>query len=306
MRPLLAVLCLAGVVENVPPARAQTPEPPPAEKPAEDPLADPKVAAIARALETGYGKLFEGIARDERGSLIVKFSGKTFPFDDGKVKTAEQRIDDPDIEDMFAQIYPLTNPTEKVEKDDDPGRARVEDFFKTLYGENEAAVRKNLVTVNFCGNKLPFNARCGAADALVAVGKELDALFEKTPAWKVYAKELGGTFQWRFIAGTKRLSNHSFGTAIDLNVGKSAYWRWDPPSKLTTFSRKDWPSEIIEAFERHGFVWGGKWWHYDTMHFEYRPEIIAFARARARAAAAPGAEPKPKLEAKDLLVPLQQ
>jgi D-alanyl-D-alanine carboxypeptidase len=31
-------------------------------------------------------------------------------------------------------------------------------------------------------------------------------------------------------------------------------------------------------FEQHGFIWGGKWYHYDTMHFEYRPEIIATAK----------------------------
>jgi hypothetical protein len=29
------------------------------------------------------------------------------------------------------------------------------------------------------------------------------------------------------------------------------------------------------VFEKHGFVCGGKWYHFDTMHFEYRPEIIA-------------------------------
>jgi peptidoglycan L-alanyl-D-glutamate endopeptidase CwlK len=32
--------------------------------------------------------------------------------------------------------------------------------------------------------------------------------------------------------------------------------------------------EIVRIFEKHGFVWGGKWYHYDTMHFEYRPEIV--------------------------------
>jgi hypothetical protein len=21
-------------------------------------------------------------------------------------------------------------------------------------------------------------------------------------------------------------------------------------------------------------VWGGRWYHYDTMHFEYRPELF--------------------------------
>ena len=24
----------------------------------------------------------------------------------------------------------------------------------------------------------------------------------------------------------------------------------------------------------HGFIWGGKWYHYDTMHFEFRPELV--------------------------------
>ena len=34
------------------------------------------------------------------------------------------------------------------------------------------------------------------------------------------------------------------------------------------------PYEIAEVFEAERFIWGGKWYHYDTMHFEYRPELI--------------------------------
>jgi hypothetical protein len=34
------------------------------------------------------------------------------------------------------------------------------------------------------------------------------------------------------------------------------------------------PEAVIKAFETFGFVWGGKWLFYDTMHFEYRPEIL--------------------------------
>ena len=34
-------------------------------------------------------------------------------------------------------------------------------------------------------------------------------------------------------------------------------------------------SSRVGLSEKHGFIWGGKWYHYDTMHFEYRPEIIA-------------------------------
>jgi hypothetical protein len=32
--------------------------------------------------------------------------------------------------------------------------------------------------------------------------------------------------------------------------------------------------KIVDVFEKHGFIWGGKWYHYDTMHFEYRPELL--------------------------------
>jgi hypothetical protein len=30
----------------------------------------------------------------------------------------------------------------------------------------------------------------------------------------------------------------------------------------------------VRAFESHGFVWGGKWLFFDTIHFEYRPELL--------------------------------
>jgi hypothetical protein len=34
------------------------------------------------------------------------------------------------------------------------------------------------------------------------------------------------------------------------------------------------PQVIVDAFEAEGFIWGGRWYHYDTMHFEYRPELL--------------------------------
>jgi hypothetical protein len=181
---------------------------------------------------------------------------------------------------MFLQTYPLTNPTDRLPRDFDPGRCRVEAFFLALYGASESAVARNCGPVEFGGSTVKFNARCGAADALRAVSADLIKVFAQKPELRVYVEKLAGTFNWRKIAGTERLSNHSFGTAIDLNLAKAAYWRWQSAAQLETFSRKIWPNEIVETFERHGFIWGGKWWHFDTMHFEYRPEIIAYARAK--------------------------
>ena len=38
-----------------------------------------------------------------------------------------------------------------------------------------------------------------------------------------------------------------------------------------------WPAAIVSAFEAEHFVWGGRWNRYDTMHFEWRPELFCEA-----------------------------
>jgi hypothetical protein len=89
-------------------------------------------------------------------------------------------------------------------------------------------------------------------------------------------------WNWRSIADTQSRSFHAYGAALDLlpkSRGKETYWVW------TSRSKSDWwtvpysqrlhpPNAVIRAFEAYGFVWGGKWLYYDTMHFEYRPEIF--------------------------------
>jgi hypothetical protein len=92
-------------------------------------------------------------------------------------------------------------------------------------------------------------------------------------------------WNWRSIADTQTRSFHAYGTALDFLPkslgGLETYWLW--ASRRTT----EWwavpyekrfhpPLEVIRAFEAQGFIWGGKWRFYDTMHFEYRPEIIIF------------------------------
>ena len=96
------------------------------------------------------------------------------------------------------------------------------------------------------------------------------------PQWKEYLIP-AGTYNWRYIAGSNRLSSHSYGIAIDINAKYSNYWRWDFPTATEYCDipyKNNIPLDIVKIFEKHGFIWGGRWKHYDTMHFEYRPELI--------------------------------
>src|SRR3569623_1717748 len=46
------------------------------------------------------------------------------------------------------------------------------------------------------------------------------------------------------------------------------------PSPPLAAPGDDPPARNVAIFERHGFIWGGRWSHFDTMHFEYRPELL--------------------------------
>ena len=133
---------------------------------------------------------------------------------------------------------------------------------------------------------VPWNGessvRCSAARPRCAPAAEafqrIDAAWKLRPAdpeLNSYFSPIYGYF-WRAIAKTNRLSPHSFGIAVDLNPDKGPYWQW---SKLRPHPlQKTFPSAIVSLFEDNGFIWGGKWEHFDLMHFEYRPELIIKAK----------------------------
>ena len=114
---------------------------------------------------------------------------------------------------------------------------------------------------------------------VVAVAREeLDELVPRTDLRK-YLTPSAGVFNWRRVAGQSNLSVHSFGAAVDLNTKFADYWVWSggKPGRVPVYKNK-FPMEIVDIFEKHGFIWGGRWYHYDTMHFEYRPELLEIAK----------------------------
>lgn len=207
------------------------------------------------------------------GNDIILASGESIIYDDGKSKDFQGRLDDSDIEDMFVDVYTLPDPEPAYQFD--PGRSRSEQLYKAMYGKSAAAVQKNLVPVEWFGQKVQFTKVNGAADSLKAVAKEL-ALY---PELRPYLKS-SGTFYWRQVRGAKRMSAHSYGIAFDIGVDKSDYWQWKSGSNDENIKVKysnRIPRKIVDIFQKHGFIWGGAWYHFDTMHFEFRPELLKYA-----------------------------
>lgn len=234
--------------------------------PAEEKPTDLKLAALL----TAYPDCIKGF---KNGKLQMS-DGTEIVFDDGKKKSFVEMLDYGDPEDQFFVAYDSKALPPAYQAD--AGRSRCDAMFKSMYGKSAAQVRTKMETVNWFGQKLQFSKVNGASAALRAVAADLAKEKDLAP----YLKS-AGTFYWRAVRGAKRMSAHSYGIAIDVGVPKSDYWLWKNPSagengKIKYVNRM--PRKLVEIFERHGFIWGGAWYHYDTMHFEYRPEILEYAK----------------------------
>lgn len=236
--------------------------------------------AIAVALELAY----PGVHVDPDTNSVRFADGTILPLGALRGLPDRQRLAAPTIAEQFEQPYPLQfDPTLRRTPWHDPGRARNSAFFTTLYFATEAEVTRDLRQVSYTG---PTQRARFAMTTRYCVAQQLQAalhlIADEGSEMDKYFHAVGGSFNWRRIAGTERLSTHSFGIAMDLNPGLGGYWRWSGRTEGDAGEyATEIPQELVHHMERFGFIWGGKWHHFDGMHFEYRPELILHARMRS-------------------------
>jgi hypothetical protein len=240
----------------------------------------PTPSAADPALDALVAAYPDHLARYEGNDLIWK-DGTRMPISDGRAdKPFQQLLDHPDIKDQFVYRYPLGPEVKPPGVNEDPGRIRFEPFFRKMYGDcRKGEVAKRMKQVAWMpkrgGGRLGVTSVNNVDQKLAAVVKDLEAL---PPTMTKYLVPSAGTYNCRVILNTTRLSVHAFAAAIDINDRQADYWEF-LKKRTGEFSwRNRVPGAIGEIFERRGFIWGAKWFHVDSMHFEYRPELIALAK----------------------------
>lgn len=127
------------------------------------------------------------------------------------------------------------------------------------------------------GNKFSGNVRFykPAIPQLKAAFSEVEraGLKDKILFWD-------GSFVPRLVRGGTSPSNHSFGTAFDINAQWNPFKR--PPAAR---GAKGDLHDVAQVFKRHGFTWGGDWKNTpDGMHFEVnrimKPEELQAERPK--------------------------
>jgi len=246
---------------------------------------DPRVRAFLRA----YGSLLDGVTFQGEDA-VFSVGEHAIYFQDGRM-LGEGHLGQADQYDPFFYAYSLEPLEEPPPLEDSP--AQSVDVLEVFFGRSESEIRRHCESVTFLNRRLFVNTL--AVEPLQAVQREILAAADrdkKVARW-IEALEVAYSFMDKGIAGSTSRSYHTWGLAVDLIPesydGKQVYWRWS-----RVYNRQGWhriplaerwspPPAVVKAFERHGFVWGGKWAHFDTMHFEYRPEILYYNRMVASA-----------------------
>ena len=224
---------------------------------------------------------------------LIWRDGTRMPLSDGKpAKSFAEMLRQASLLDQLSLPYPTGMTAAAFAPDDDPGRIRNRTFFDKMYGDCwNGEVAPRLVPVVWLprswGRTIRITSVNGVAERLAAVSEELDAL---PAAIKRYAYPPAGTYNCRTVADTGEPSMHSWGAAIDINATHADYWLWHSSGLSSAGPVNRIPLEIVAVFERHGFIWGGTWSHYDTMHFEYRPELLDQNQPRESIAFQPAAQ----------------
>jgi len=238
--------------------------------------------ARVTAFLQAYRALIDSVSYGEE-DVVFLMAGRPIHFQDGRMLAAD-RLDEAEDFDPIFYPYPLDRLITPPPLTEIPTYST--DHLEALFGGTESEVRRHCRSFSFLDHNLFVNTVI--LEPLRGVEREIREAATRDPDVVRWLEELdvAYSFLFRDIAKSRTRSLHGFGLAVDLVPrsyrGRHVYWQWsrvlDREGWHRTPLSQRWspPHAVIQAFEHHGFVWGGKWPRFDTVHFEYRPEILLY------------------------------
>jgi hypothetical protein len=153
-------------------------------------------------------------------------------------------------------------------------------------------IRKNLALVNVPFFSFGGEVREGQLVVHAEVATDVQKIFKTLMEMRFPIKEITpvvayawddntsmaanntSAFNYRVIVGTNRLSNHSYGRAIDINPFQNPYTQRDgvvvpPGAHYDPAQSGTITAEVVSLFKSYGWDWGGDWQQQkDWQHFE--------------------------------------
>jgi hypothetical protein len=254
---------------------------------------------VLRALASAYPDRVNAVEFHE-GEWTILVYGERFYFAGGRLLPASLREEVNQFAPMPFYFYqqelpPWVQPTpEESARMRELNRVRSTNQLKRSTHFTDALWRsrnrdeawEHIKQIRFLG--IPVQVHYSILVQLSLVEEQIQKAAKTSNAVMQWINNIGsvGGWEWRNIASSENRSYHAYGAAIDLvpksSGGLEIYWLWTSGNNIewrnVPYSRRlHPPDEVIKAFESFGFIWGGKWRYYDTIHFEYRPELLVLS-----------------------------
>ena len=267
-----------------------------AETNSEEMIQPTRAELVMKALAQAYSDQIEQLEY-QNDDWTILMRGTWYYFSNGRLLPEDQLENAENYRPMQFYNYPKELPEWQERSPENSQRFRnrsqsgtqnttsrsaffVENLWQTT---DRAEAEKQQVSLTFLGKSIRMHK--SVEEKMKIIEELILSAAETDPEVKTWIDSLAPmqSWNWRNIANSVARSNHSYGIAIDLLPqslgGQQTYWLW------AARDRDDWwnvpyteryhpPVVAIKAFEDNGFIWGGKWGLFDTMHFEYRPEIL--------------------------------
>jgi hypothetical protein len=251
---------------------------------------------VMKALAAAYpDRIREAVYRN--GDWAVSVYGEWFYYAQGRLLPEElrSRVNEYDPQPFYtyqAELPPWKDPgPEEAARFADSAKRRQKHppkrslhFYDALWrAHNRDEAYERVKSIRFLGRSILVHYSIIEELALVEERIRREAGTDRQVKQWIDNINSVTAWNWRNIAQTQSRSYHAYGAAIDLLPSNyrnaTTYWLWAAESNAQWWTipysrRLHPPGKVIKAFEAYGFIWGGKWMFYDTMHFEYRPEIL--------------------------------
>ena len=251
---------------------------------------------VLRALASAYPDRVNAVEFYE-GDWSILVYGERFYFAGGRLLPSSLRDDLNQYAAMPFYIYQKELPAWEQPTPEESTRIREQTrirntnplkrsthFVDTLWrSRNRDEAWEHIKQIRFLG--LQVQVHYSLLVQLSLIEEQILRTAKTNSAVRQWVNNLGSAdgWAWRNIASSENRSYHAYGAAIDIipksTSGLEVYWLWTSAKNIewwnVPYSRRYHPpDEVIKIFESFGFIWGGKWRYYDTIHFEYRPEIL--------------------------------
>ena len=270
--------------------------------PPPEPPVPGRAEQVMKALAAAYPDRIER-AEFRDGDWAVLLRGDWYYHAEGRLLPEDLRDQTADYDPQPFYNYPAELPLWKEPSAEDAARfrdmannrsrnppKRSQHFFDALWrarARDESWER--VKSLRFLGKTVLVHY--SILEELSLVEEQILAAAKTDPALRAWVNSVNTLdgWNWRSIADTRSRSFHAYGAAVDILPkslgGRETYWLWAARRKpewwAIPYNRRFHPPDaVIQAFEANGFIWGGKWLFFDTMHFEYRPEILLLSSQR--------------------------